>query len=142
MIPKYRAWYLKMKMMCEVVDIDFLNEQVSCKVASIHNDIMTWDFYMTVLMQSTHIKDKNKKELFDGDIVMMKWTVYDEPTPYVIWQSRTGEWRVDNRVSGRVLGFSNEDCELVGNVFENFEEYPELKKEWLDRQEQRRKYLE
>lgn len=139
MFPKYRAWLKSKKRMIDVYSINFEEKTVQWIENTIY--IRTEGFEDVILMQTTHIKNKRENELFDGDIVMLKWTVYDEPSPYVIWQSRTGEWRVDNRYSGKVLGFSNDDCELVGNVFENAEEYPEMKKEWLDRQEQRRQWL-
>lgn len=92
-----------------------------------------------VIMESTHLKDKNDVELYDGDVVLMKWTVYDEPTRFVIFKTYTGEWRVDDGIKGRVLGFSHEDVEKVGDVFTG--KFTELREEWNIRQKQFERFI-
>lgn len=138
MIPKYKFYYFKLNQIYDVINIDFYNEQVDCFLGKQYGDVITWDLNTGILIESTKLKDKKQQELYDGDVVLMKWTIYDEPEPYVIFKSYTGEWRVDNGHSGRVLGFSLDDVEKVGNVFSG--DYEKLKQEWEDRQEQMSHY--
>jgi uncharacterized phage protein (TIGR01671 family) len=72
------------------------------------------------LMQFTGLKDKNGKEIYEGDIVK-----YDFAGEY-IEEVKWGNWK-DEQLGGS--GFAlpyffreGEDCEVIGNVWEN----PEL----------------
>lgn len=73
------------------------------------------------LMQSTGFKDKNGKEIFEGDIVKMSKDIYSEPTYYEVVRHRGGAYRLDSKQHGCELWLRHTDCEVVGNVFENKE---------------------
>ncbi|HEO6612219.1 YopX family protein [Streptococcus agalactiae] len=115
MTPNFRAW----------LDPDMYEEPV------IHNgkfyldwrdfeDGNTYD--LAVLMQSTGLKDKNGVEIFDGDIVKLRYTISSDFKLFKVNQFRGGSWRIDNRRRGSDLWLRNEDCEVIGNIHEN----PEL----------------
>ncbi len=69
----------------------------------------------TKLMQYTGIKDKNGKEIYEGDVVKKSganWQItYSD-----------GSFRLDNRIP---LSTEAKDCEVIGNLYEN----PELLEE-------------
>jgi uncharacterized phage protein (TIGR01671 family) len=71
MIPRYRAWNKATKEMHEVddiVSIDFEKKQIYVKTL-FFNQLNHYVFDAVVLMQSTGLRDKNGKEIFEGDIV-------------------------------------------------------------------------
>ena len=120
MIQKFRAWDKETKMMIEISLIDFemhvirgthwkFGETESIKF----NDI--------ALMQSTGLKDKNGKEIFEGDIVKMAKDVYSEPTYYEVVRHYGGAYRLESKQHGCELWLRHADCVVVGNIYENKE---------------------
>lgn len=133
MIPRYRAWINTEKRMiktCDLLDIDYENEVVTTQRVYFYfdnglpdgRDLDTFVFEEIELMQSTELKDKNGKEIFEGDIVKMAKDVYSEPTYYEVIRHRGGAYRIESKQHGCELWLRHTDCEVVGNVYEN----PEL----------------
>ena len=123
MIPKLRAWDRDIRMMCDVLKIDFGNRTLFYRhwLYGVSREI---DLKEVIIVKSTGFKDVNGTEIYEGDIIQHS----KKPNPcfsypFKVIQARTGEWRLDNFRCGTVLAFSNQDeLEVIGNIYEN----PEL----------------
>lgn len=119
MIPRYRAWLKEDKEMIDVEEIHFYNGEFD-----FIGDAITWMCKSDgcVLMQSTGLRDKGGKEIFEGDVVKMAKNVYSEPTYYEVVRYRGGAYRLESKRYGCELWLRHTDCEIAGNIWEN----PEL----------------
>ena len=122
MIPKFRAWDSVKK---KFVEHFFITDNgLICnmeKPTSSYNSPVPIEKSELILMQSTGLKDKNDKEIFEGDIVKMSKDVYSEPTYYEVVRHRGGAYRLESKQHGCELWLRHTDCEIVGNVYENKE---------------------
>ena len=118
-MPKFRVWDSWRKRM-SVVDRIYIDTEG----VRLYDDFGEYwrDFRDVKLMQSTAFKNKNGKEIFEGDIVKMSNDVYSEPTYYEVVRHRGGAYRLESKQHGCELWLRHTDCEVVGNVYEN----PEL----------------
>lgn len=124
MIPKFRYWNPGPKEMVEVIFIHFMHSKVT---------FLTGRFYQTLplreeyLMQSTGLLDKNGTEIFEGDIVKMKFprdrrfigkfkVIKDPVSPKIVFldESLTTE-------AFDLYNYMGDYYEVVGNVFEEVE---------------------
>lgn len=121
MIPNFRAYdsgslsymYQPEEVMVCDGNIWIIDEDSVAGEWIVNNDIH--------LMQSTGLRDKNGKEVFEGDIVKMVKDVYSEPTYYEVVRHRGGAYRLESKQHGCELWLRHTDCEVVGNVYENKE---------------------
>ena len=123
MIPKYRAWDSAKKEMFK--DTFAITESGQVVVVEQESVASSPDYVFVdhlVIMQSTGLKDKNGKEIFEGDIVKMSKDVYSEPTYYEVVRHRGGAYHLESKQHGCELWLRHTDCEVVGNLYEN----PEL----------------
>ena len=123
MRPKFRVWMKSLKWMCDVTNISFDSKFVDiCQQGDTERYTeMSVEFDEITLMQSTGLKDKNGKEIFEGDIVKMSKDVYSEPTYYEVVRHRGGAYRLESKQHGCELWLRHTDCEVVGNIYENRE---------------------
>ena len=121
MIPRFRAWDKVFKEMVQVNAL-VLDEQV-VKVTYKNGNVAKEDMKEYELMQSTGLKDKNGKEIFEGDIVdykgrkaVVKWHGSYASFIYRFvdeLQERVSEWHP--------LFLAYYHFEIIGNIYENKE---------------------
>lgn len=114
MEPKFRAWWKKGRMMFNVATIDFLEKEVKSRA----NLMFTFDDIE--LMQSTGLKDKNGREIYEGDIV--KFTLTDGFS-YVTLEDgvvtyELGAFYVVNGLAEYLISdINNNKVEVIGNQY-------------------------
>ena len=133
MTPRYRTWIKTEKRMFfsdDILAIDYENEEIVTQQVYFENglpddrDIYCYKTDEIELMQSTGLKDKNGKEIFEGDILdykgrkaLVRWHGSYESFIYRFvdeLQKRNTEWKP--------LYLAYMKCEIIGNIYEN----PEL----------------
>lgn len=126
MTPKFRAWHKELgrMMLIEIMYFFFfdneleeleLNDPVMNDHISVYPDEI-------VLMQSTGLKDKNGKEIFEGDILKSNkyiTSVFYERGAYCVKFSRTPNTTVTMNVISFIEKYKTK---ILGNIYEN----PEL----------------
>ena len=119
---KFRAWHKEKKIMGEVLGIDILHKEIffSNEDADCYEHT---DFKDIELMQYTGLKDKNEKEIYEGDILKLRDNHGIQLVKYHDeWSAFIVESQKDTSVGVLGLYFDKEDFEIIGNAYEN----PEL----------------
>ncbi|HGQ3302600.1 TPA: YopX family protein [Streptococcus pneumoniae] len=140
MIPKFRVWVKTEKRMFfsdDILAIDYENKEIVTQQVYFENglpddrDIYCYDFDEIELMQSTGLKDKNGKEIFEGDIVRTTrflgradeiggFYEYDKEFIGIVKQLE-GSWVIDTGSDAVCLWTEIEENEIIGNIYENKE---------------------
>ena len=124
MIPKFRAWISEADTMINnLKGIDFENETVVLKKFywedgfPVEEEVFEVEIGNAILMQSTGLKDKNGKEIFEGDVVKCNGLLGTIESFKAMWICSFVKYNNYQKV-----GFFAQEIEVVGNVYEN----PEL----------------
>ena len=122
---KFRAWHKEEKIIGEVLGIDILHKEIFFSNEDVDCYEHT-DFKDIELMQYTGLKDKNNKEIYEGDIVKLRANhgigvikYYDE------WGAFVVEYIKPRPLTVLGMNYYKEDIEILGNIYKN----PELIKE-------------
>lgn len=111
---KFRAWDLVNETMIG------LNETPQEFWSNIHPSCCDVE-----VMQYTGLKDKNGKEIYEGDICRAyKPNSYLDGVYAVTWNARERGWRYQGSMKPYMPGVNNAGahCEVIGNIYE----HPEL----------------
>lgn len=135
---KFRAWDNMTKSMYQVRDIDFLaNGEINSirLVVAIQTSEDDIDFDFPIrrsgeyeLMQFTGLKDKHRKEIYEGDIIKLddpNWGyggMYDKEHDGYFYREVALEHGCFCFKNGSKLYNVNRQSEIIGNIYEN----PEL----------------
>ena len=126
MIPKFRVWDKEGNRMIlpkYLYSIDLLKEQVTERTKCNYTfSLHSIPFDKVEFMQSTSLKDKNGKEIFEGDILKSNkyiTSVFYERGAYCVKFSRTPNTTVTMNVISFIEKYKTK---IIGNIYEN----PEL----------------
>jgi len=123
---KFRAWDTRIKKLWQVEELSWCDPCFIVANPSLeYMDVQDRDFRTKrcpddiKLMQYTGLKDKNSKEIYEGDILQWCNTTIVK-TKWVV-ESTNGGWYpfIEQMLTNRPSGF-----EVIGNIYEN----PELLK--------------
>ena len=117
---KFRAWhndYKKMELPEKQLseDIDYW-DGVKGSVLGVINSYLKDDD--RVFMQYTGLKDKNGKEIYEGDILVRLYGV-----KWIVDFTNSGYRAIPHNVDTGLYLTADEflDCEIIGNIYENSE---------------------
>ena len=118
---KFRAWNKKDKVMVDVAAMNFGPSGLWSLIEDADDaELQLADNYE--LMQYTGLKDKNGREIYEGDIVRPGEDNICDPDP-TIGQviMREGSWLIENEKKQEEIGLFSEitSREVIGNIFED-----------------------
>lgn len=125
MIPRFRAWDKKFKEMVQVDALVF--EEQIIKATYKNGNVVKEDLKNYVLMQSTGLRDKNGKEIFEGDILkvtnLSSWLeVVSFNNNKAMFVSKEVKRKVEETPLYDLFNTDIFEVEIIGNIHTN----PEL----------------
>lgn len=129
MIPKFRAWDTTKKEMFK--DTFAITESGQVVVVDQSSVFVSPDYVFVdnlVIMQSTGLKDKNDKEIFEGDVLELNDCGEPIGNVKVYWDGSLGAFMLDAIVVDerepmyKVIDDEDFSYSVIGNIYEN----PEL----------------
>jgi hypothetical protein len=118
---RFRAWHLAEQKMRDVFLLDFRVGSDFAMVNYYCPEVMDARWGNTkdqvVVMQSTGLRDRGGREIFEGDIIEMEWSESDKGRYPVEWRDGGFEFFPEARFNpdGDELAIAT----VIGNVYEN-----------------------
>nr|DAU79360.1 MAG TPA: YopX protein [Caudoviricetes sp.] len=130
MIPRFRAWDKEFKEMVQVDALVFDGQII--KATYKNGNVVKEDIKNYVLMQSTGLRDKNGKEIFEGDILkvtnLSSWLeVVSFNKDKAMFVSKETERKVEETPLYDLFNTDIFEIEIIGNIHTN-SELAEVKK--------------
>lgn len=125
MIPRFRAWDKEFKEMVQVDALVF-DEQI-IKATYKNGNVVKEDLKNYILMQSTGLKDKNGKEIFEGDVLkvtnLASWLeVVSFNENKAMFVSKETKRKIEETPLYDLFNTDIFEVEIIGNIHTN----PEL----------------
>ena len=117
---KFRAWLKEDKKMVNVETMDFTDKSIQYLKRSeiINAYILRRERFDDVeLMQYTGLKDKNGKEIYEGDIVILNDA--EEESRCVVKYKYGSYILVDGDLRENLSNVEDRFLEVIGNIYEN-----------------------
>lgn len=115
---KFRAWDNKKKSFIEIYQIQFSHDNTPLKIIDCEDSNIYKDDY--VLMQYTGLKDKNGKEIYEGDIVKITsggyGNIYEVKFEFGCFYAG---WHNGSSTTKRPKLIVSRFTEIIGNIYEN-----------------------
>lgn len=124
MIPRFRAWDKEFKEMVQVDALVF-DEQI-IKATYKNGNVAKEDLKNYVLMQSTGLRDKNGKEIFEGDILKVtNLSIWLEVVSFnknkAMFVSKEVKRKVEETPLYDLFNTDIFEIEIIGNIHTNSE---------------------
>jgi len=115
---KFRAWDEINNKMYPITGISFVNKDVWLQIND--KQIMGANFSEIQIMQYTGLKDKNDKEIYEGDILLYYHHAVGQLIRVVTY--KYGAFGIEGSMNGSHIVFGNvlkNEREVIGNIYEN-----------------------
>ena len=109
---KFRAWDKENEKMMKVSSLHLENKEISVKENGTFHL-----FRMQDLMQYTGLRDKNNKEIYEGDIVILNDA--EEENKCIVKYKYGSYILVDGDLRENLSNVEDRFLEVIGNIYEN-----------------------